>query len=47
MPITFGATLSSVSTAGLKCYRMSGSGSDPAVTYVHITAVKVGTLTSG
>jgi Collagen triple helix repeat (20 copies) len=46
MPITFGATLSSAATAGLKCYRMSGSGSDPALTYADIVAVKVGALTS-
>jgi len=45
MPITFGATITATSTVGLKCYRMSGSGSNPAVTYAHITVVKVGTLT--
>jgi hypothetical protein len=45
MPITFGATITATSTAGLTCYRMAGLGSNPAVTYVHITATKVGTLT--
>ena len=46
MPITFAATLTGTSTAGLKCYRTSGSGSNPELTYADITAVKVGTLNS-
>jgi hypothetical protein len=42
MPITFGATITSTSTLGLKCFRTNGSGLDPQVLYVHITATTVG-----
>ena len=51
IPIVFGTTLPSGGQAGVRCWRAggsgaSGAGANPIVTYVDMTAVQVGALTS-
>jgi hypothetical protein len=51
IPIVFGTRLAGGGTAGIRCWRAAGSGAagagaNPIVTYVDMSAVQVGTLTS-
>jgi len=49
LPIAFGTNLPSGGTAGIRCWRGAGTGAagvgaNPSVTYVDMTAIRVGSL---